>query len=99
MNEVIRGEKIIIPSGTIKALSPSEYLSGKDLANFVEISVLSGNIIFTLDGTGPTANEGHPAPSGTNFSLEGAYIIEGFKAYASSDAELYVTYEIIKRGF
>lgn len=82
-------------SATAKGLSSSVYEpTGVQPAHAAVITLEAAGIRFWLDGSVPTATEGHPASAGDVIALSSYEQIKNFKAIKSGagDAKLKVSY-------
>ncbi len=98
MGAAIQSETLVIDQGQVKAFTSNMYTNGGDIANEATVTVVSGDIVFRVDGVQPNGVDGHYASteSQRNVIISGINDIIGFRAYARVPTRLYVTYEINK---
>jgi len=85
----------ITVSNTAVGFTPSVYNPTGHKAQVAFVTCEDASIRFRIDGTAPTASEGHLLNSGDSTTIEGYENIKNFKAIrtGASNATLRVTYE------
>jgi len=83
----------LLAADPVFTLTASKYTNVfGHLADYAFLTVRSGQINYSYDGTDPSAT-GHLLTDNQSIGMEGADVIIGFKIKATADAVLYVTYE------